>query len=179
MTGTNIISDRTETRLRKIILCKWEKREGLRDEIFEIVKEIVSVVGGRERDGVHCEQQIVGALVVEVAQVPGALLFHGSHSLSEKTGQPCRQLCSRGCRGERRGGERREHLLLIPVNVFVFLHRPVVYSSLPNCFCLFHSSGKVPYRKTKVSDTLYQYSPFHSLHLYCILPLFVKSSHAV
>ena len=63
--------------------------------------------GGRQRVGVHCEQQIVGAHVVEVAQVPGALLFHGSHSLSVKTAQPCRQLCSGGCGGERRGEERR------------------------------------------------------------------------
>lgn len=35
--------------------------------------------------GVWGEQQIVGARVVEVAQVPGALLFHGSHRLSVKT----------------------------------------------------------------------------------------------
>lgn len=60
-----------------------------------------------ERVGVHCEQQIVGARVVEVAQVPGALLFHGAHSLSVKTAQPCRQLCSGGCGGEGRG-EREE-----------------------------------------------------------------------
>lgn len=66
--------------------------------------------GGRERVGVHCEQQIVGAHVVEVAQVPGALLFHGSHSLSVKTAQPCRQLCSGGCGGERRGEEKGERI---------------------------------------------------------------------
>lgn len=89
------------------------KRESLRDQIFEMVKEIVSVERererGRERVGVHCEQQIVGARVAEVAQVPGALLFHGSHSLSVKTAQPCRQLCSGGCGGERRG-ERKEEI---------------------------------------------------------------------
>lgn len=50
-----------------------------------------------------CEQQIVGARVVEVARVPGARLFHGSHSLSVKTAQPRRQLRSGGCGGERRG----------------------------------------------------------------------------
>lgn len=71
----------------------------------------------RERVGVHCEQQIVGAHVVEVAQVPGALLFHGSHSLSVKTAQPCRQLCSGGCGGEKRG-ERREE------RTFVFHFAP-------------------------------------------------------
>lgn len=77
--------------------------------------------------GVHCEQQIVGARVVEVAQVPGALLFHGSHSLSVKTAQPCRQLCSGGCGGERRGKERGERrrplfsiLLLVSINVLSF-----------------------------------------------------------
>lgn len=52
MTGTNSKSDRTETRLlrgggKKIYIVQEGKRESLRDGIFEIVKEIVSV----ERDG--------------------------------------------------------------------------------------------------------------------------------
>ena len=114
MTDTNRKTDRTETRHCGKNIVQEGKRESLRDEIFEIAKEIVSVERGRERErererervGVHCEQQTVGAHVAEVAQVPGALLFHGSHSLSVKTAQLCRQLCSGGCGGERRGVER-------------------------------------------------------------------------
>ena len=152
------------------------KTESLRDGIFEIVKEIVSVErdggreGARERVGVHCEQQIVGAHVVEVAQVPGALLFHGSHSLSVKTAQPCRQLCSGGCGGERRGeerrgeerrGERREERGPLFSIFAPHLHqRPcfflslgiAAHSFLPNLWvlpCLFYSSAEVPQKKQK------------------------------
>lgn len=163
MTGTNRKSDRTETRHSEKNIVQEGKRESLRDEIFEIVKEIVS--GGREREweraggrvGVHCKQQIVGAHVVEVAQVPGALLFHGSHSLSVKTAQPCRQLCSGGCGGERR--ERREE------RTFVFHFAPHLHQC-PHFFspgllcthstqnlrplpCLFYSSEKLPQKKQR------------------------------
>lgn len=70
--------------------------------------------------GVRCELQIVGAHVVEVAQVPGALLFHGSYSLSVKTAQPCRQLCSGGCGGARRG-PLFSILILISISGLIFL----------------------------------------------------------
>lgn len=75
------------------------ERESLWDGMFEMLEEVLSE---EKKVGVHSEWQIVGARVVEVAQVPGALLFHGSRSLSVKTAQPCRQLCSGGCGGERR-----------------------------------------------------------------------------
>jgi len=62
---------------------------------------------GREggREGVRCEQQIVGALVVGWSGSPVPSCFMAL-SLSGKTVQPCRQLCSGGCGGER--GEEEE-----------------------------------------------------------------------
>lgn len=51
MTGTNRKSDRTETRHCEREKCVQEgKTESLRDEIFEMVKEIVSVERESERE---------------------------------------------------------------------------------------------------------------------------------
>lgn len=102
----------------------------------------------------------MGAHVVEVAQVPGALLFHGSHSLSVKTAQPCRQLCSGGCGGERRGEERRRRgeigadllffsLILLSISGLIFL---LYNHSSPDFWpqpCLFYLSAEVPQRKQR------------------------------
>lgn len=70
----------------------------------------------------------MGANVVEVAQVPGALLFHGSHRLSVKTAQPCRQLCSGGCGGERRGPLFSISLL---ISISVLISLPAHCISIP------------------------------------------------
>lgn len=133
-----------------------------------------------ERVGVRCERQIVGAHVVEVAQVPGALLFHGSHSLSVKTAQPCRQLCSGGC-----GGERKEERGEERTFVFHFaphLHqrpessRLVVYPSHPDFLalpCLFSSSAKVQQKKQKPRFSVQQ--PRHYLHMFFLLFFFASA----
>lgn len=128
-------------------------------------------VGGG-RGGVHCEQQIVGAHVVEVARVPGALLFHGSHSLSVKTVQPCRQLCSGGCGGERTrtrtrrqqeggrgrgeamtGKEKQKRGKTRRRDPSFALHLPQCPRRLhPKHFCaLPHLSAKSPTKETKAS----------------------------
>lgn len=132
MTSTNIKSDRTEMRHCKQKKLQEGKGESQRDEIFELVKEIVSVERRKGKGvGVHCERQIVGAHVVEVAQVPGALLFHGSHRLSVKTAQPCRQLCSGGCGGERRGPLFSISLL---ISISVLISLPARRISIPSKF---------------------------------------------
>lgn len=66
MTSTSSKSHRTQTRhCKEKRLCSTEKERerSQREEIFEIVKEIVSE-RVRGRVGVHYEQQIVGARVV-------------------------------------------------------------------------------------------------------------------
>lgn len=132
MTSTNIKSDRTQMRHCKEKKLQEGKGESQRDEIFELVKEIVSVERRKGKGvGVHCERQIVGAHVVEVAQVPGALLFHGSHRLSVKTAQPCRQLCSGGCGGERRGPLFSISLL---ISISVLISLPARRISIPSKF---------------------------------------------
>lgn len=163
------ISDRTETRLYKKKKKKLCGRERQRAWGIKYLKWWRRLLVWREWErGVRCELQIVGAHVVEVAQVPGALLFHGSYSLSVKTAQPCRQLCSGGCGGARRG-PLFSILILISISGLIFL-LALCITIPPNFFglCRVCSFYLQKYHKINLQQ------PWQYLHVQCVCVCFYK-----